>query len=218
MACLHKCVAHFAACAVNVCHAYFARQTQHLARKHNQHYNADDLENAFIKLNPDVIAELKRNNALKLFEEHIELFDCLSEETENYKMETFDLVDKGKFLFNVGATDCYMNAVGERIDYDKRVVYCPIKITEKESFYDNYIVGNSKVVYYTQGSSTKESAERKLDLFISENYKFFICAQFPHLGYSSSAYFNLGNVKISNPDVTYNVERTKTRKEIYALN
>ncbi len=91
-----------------------------------------------------------------------------------------------------------MNVVGERIDHDKKSVYCTIKITLKESNYDNYIIGNNKVIYYTQWSRTKKSAIEKVDNFIKEDYKFYICAQFPHLGYSNTSYFNLGKVKINN--------------------
>ena len=32
---------------------------------------------------------------------------------------------------------------------------------------------------------------------MEENYKFYLCAQFPHLGYSNTSYFNLGNVKVN---------------------
>ncbi|HHW69031.1 MAG TPA: DEAD/DEAH box helicase family protein [Tenericutes bacterium] len=164
-------------------------------------------------LNPKIMELLNENNALELYKEHIELFEYLSI-NKNYRMQIFDLVDKGEFLYNVGSKDCYMNVVGERIDKDKKVVYCTIKITEKESFYDNYIVDDDKIVYFTQGSKTKEAAQRKIEMFQSENYKFYICAQFPHLGYSNTAYFNLGNVKINSISEVKLTEKGKYNHEI----
>lgn len=152
-----------------------------------------------IKLTAEIINELKENNAYELFIEHIELFEEVAKR-DNYKMETFDLVDKGEFLFNVGAKDCYMNVVGERIDHEKKTVYCPITITKGESSYDNYIVDDNKVIYYTQwssGKNAKQKAEDKIRKFVEENYKFYICAKFPHLGYSNTSYFDLGTVKIN---------------------
>lgn len=142
-----------------------------------------------------VIERLKKSNAYELFLEHIELFETRNNQT-SYKMEIFDLVDKGEFLYNSGATDCYMNVVGERIDHLNKVVYCTIKITEGESHYDNYIVSTDQIVYYTQSSRTKEQAESKITQFINEKYSFKICAIFPHLGYSNTSYFNLGDVSI----------------------
>jgi superfamily II DNA or RNA helicase len=166
-----------------------------------------------LSLNNEIYKELEKNNAIKLFEEHIELFEYLSNQNE-YEMEPFDLVDKGEFLFNSGSKDCYMNVVGERIDKDKKTVYCTIKITRKDSFYDNYIIDDHKFVYYTQGSPTELKAKEKIDMFIKDKYKFKVCAQFPHLGYTSTAYFNLGEVKISKISNVKETEKGKFNHEI----
>lgn len=190
----------------------------------NSEYNKKsyDLPDAFIleegklKLNDEIIEKLYELNAYNLFEEHIELFKLLSNRL-SYKMETFALVDKGEFLLNVGARDCYMNVVGERIDHDKKVVYCTIKITEKESHYDNHIIDNNKVVYYTQSSNTESKANSKIELLIEENYKFYICAQFPHLGYATTSYFNLGNVKVNNISEVKKTNNEKYNHEIEFL-
>ncbi|NLV90651.1 MAG: DEAD/DEAH box helicase family protein [Tenericutes bacterium] len=167
----------------------------------------------YLIFNNIIYNELEKNNARKLLDEHIELFEYLSNQS-HYVMKPFDLVDKGEFLFNSGSKDCYMNGVGERIDSDKKTVYCPIKITRKESFYDNYIVGDHKFVYYTQGSKTELKATEKIDMFIKDNYKFKVCAQFPHLGYTSTAYFNLGEVKISKISEVKETEKGKFNHEI----
>lgn len=166
-----------------------------------------------LSLNNEIYKELEKNNAIKLFEEHIELFEYLSNQNE-YEMKPFDLVDKGEFLFNSGSKDCYMNVVGERIDKDKKTVYCTIKITRKDSFYDNYIINDHKFVYYTQGSPTELKAKEKIDMFIKDDYKFKVCAQFPHLGYTSTAYFNLGEVKISKISEVKKTEKGKFNHEI----
>ena len=173
-------------------------------------------KNNEIHINEQILEELEGLNALQLFNEHIELFDRLSQR-QDYKMQTFDLVDKGEFLFNVGARDSYMNVVGERIDRDKKVVYCTIRITDKESHYDNYIVDNDKVVYYTQSSNTEEQAINKINMLINEDYKFYICAQFPHLGYARTSYFNLGDVKVNKVSDVLKTSNGKYNHEIEFL-
>lgn len=162
----------------------------------------------FLYLNKRIIDKLKAFNAYDLYLEHLELFEKLTE-NKDYQMKTFDLIDKAEFLFNTGSNDYYMNAVGELIDKEKKAVYAAIKITEKETHYDNYISANNKVVYYTQGSNTIEQANDKVKMFLKDNYKFHICAKFPHLGYSSTAYFNLGNLKIN---AISKVKKTKSGK------
>lgn len=147
-----------------------------------------------LSLTSEVIKELKSKNAYDLFLEHIELFEELSKK-ESYKMKTFDLVDKGEFLYNMGASDCYMNAVGERIDHKQKRFYSPIKITNSESFHHNYIDDKGRVVYMTQESTTKKGALEKVKL-LESGYKMIVCAKFPHLGYSATAYFNLGETTI----------------------
>jgi hypothetical protein len=142
----------------------------------------------------EVIEKLKSKNAYKLFIEHIELFEELSKR-ESYKMKIFDLVDKGEFLYNMNAKDCYMNAVGERIDHQQKKFYCPIKITNSDTFHDNYIDDKERIVYMTQESNSEEEANKKIELLKNE-YKMLVCAKFPHLGYSSTAYFNLGETII----------------------
>lgn len=169
-----------------------------------------------VYLNEAILRKLKELNAKDLFFEHIMLFDKISQKPD-YEMKTFSLVDKGEFLFNVGAKDCYMNVVGERIDKEKKVVYCTIKITEKESHYDNYIVDNNKVVYYTQSSNTKEQAINKIEMLKNEDYMFYICAQFPHLGYASTSYFNLGNVTIKKISDVKKTSKGKYNHEIEFL-
>ncbi len=73
-------------------------------KKKNNFINPFVVKNNYILINPKLIDKLKNNNALELFYEHIDLFEVISKEKE-YKMETFDLVDKADFLFNVGAKD-----------------------------------------------------------------------------------------------------------------
>lgn len=147
-----------------------------------------------LSLTTEVIQELKNKNAYELFIEHIELFEELSKK-ESYKMKTFDLVDKGEFLYNMDAKDCYMNAVGERIDHQQKKFYSPIKITNSDSFHDNYIDDKGRIVYMTQESLTMEGALKKVAM-LEDGYKMVVCAKFPHLGYSSTAYFNLGETII----------------------
>ncbi|VEU79905.1 DEAD/DEAH box helicase family protein [Haploplasma axanthum] len=166
-----------------------------------------------IVINVEVIKELDRLNAIDLYKEHLELFEEISKK-DSYIMKPFDLVDKGEFLFNVGAKDCYMNVVGERIDHNKKTVYCTIQVTDKKSFYDNYIVDRNRIIYYTQGSNTKNQAIEKVNKFVNEKYKFYICAQFPHLGYESTSYFNLGDVRISNISDVKTTDKGKYNHEI----
>lgn len=169
----------------------------------NSDYNkvSYDLPKAFelidnkLYIRKEITDRLTELNALPLFEEHVELFEELSKR-DDYQMQTFDLVDKGEFLFNKDAKDAYMNVVGERIDHDKKIVYCTIKITEKQSHYDNYIIDLDKVVYYTQNSNKREQAVNKINKITDGTYKFYIAAQFPHLGYVNTSYFNLGDVKV----------------------
>lgn len=151
------------------------------------------LENSSLSLNPRIITSLRELNALELFNEHIALIKELVKKP-SYQMETFTLLDKGEFLFNVGARDCYMNAVGEKIDKSKKTVYCTIKITAGESFYDNYLIDEQYFVYHTQYSQSSEAANKKIKQIIDGNYTFKICAQFPHLGYSPTSYFNMGEI------------------------
>lgn len=169
----------------------------------HSNYNRRDLNhiepflitNKGIIINEELIFKLKELNAYELYLEHIELIKELAKR-ESYEMKTYELVEKGEFLFNVGSNDCYMNAVGEKINHDKKTVYCTIKITKEESHYDNYIINGKTFVYHTQNSNTKKQAEEKIKKLINENYTFKICAQFPHLGYSNTSYFNLGNIKL----------------------
>jgi len=147
-----------------------------------------------LSLSSEVIEELKSKNAYELFIEHIELFEELSKK-ESYKMKTFDLVDKGEFLYNMNANDCYMNAVGERIDHQQKKFYSPIQIINSDSFHNNYIDDKDRVVYMTQESTTMEGALKKVKM-LESGYKMVVCAKFPHLGYSSTAYFNLGETII----------------------
>lgn len=193
----------------------------------NSNYNSKkfDLPEAFIikkegiKLNRQIITKLKELNAYELYLEHIELIELLATK-ENYQMKRFDLVEKAEFLFAEGASDCYMNAVGEMINHDKKVVYCTIKITKDDSPYDNHIIDERQFVYHTQNSISKKSAENKLNNLLKNNYEFKICAQFPHLGYSNTSFFNLGKLKlvsvsevIKNDEKKYNHEITFELKE-----
>ena len=168
----------------------------------NSNYNRRDLNliepflltSQGIKINEKLITKLKDLNAYDLYLEHIELIEELAKK-ESYKMKTYELVEKAEFLFNVGSNDYYMTGIGEKIDHDKKVVYCTIKITKDESHYDNYIIDEQTFVYHTQNTNTKKQAKEKVEKLINENYTFKICAQFPHLGYSNTSYFNLGNIK-----------------------
>ncbi len=153
------------------------------------------LREGILTINPNIFETLKEKNAYELFLEHIELIDHLSE-TDSYTMEKFSLIDKGEYLFNSGAKDCYMNAVGEKPDHLNKKVYCPITISSGETFHDNYILDENKIVYLTQASGTEGKANEKLKRFIDEGYEFYICAKFPHLKYSSTSFFNMGKVKI----------------------
>lgn len=153
------------------------------------------LDNKKIKLNKEVLEHLAKFNALPLFYEHVELIAELAKR-DNYVMQSLELVDKGEFLFNVGARDCYMTGVGERIDHEQKVVYCTINVTKEESNYDNYLISNKLLVYHTQNTQTEKGSIEKIRRFINEGYEFRICAKFPHLGYSQTAYFNLGKVTL----------------------
>ncbi len=166
-----------------------------------------------LTLNEEINDKLQRYNALELFKEHIELFDHLSE-NKIYTMHPFDLVTKGEFLLNTGAKDCYMNAIGERIDNEKKVLYCTIKVSKNETHYDNYIIDDDKIVYHTQNSRSKESAIKKINKIVNENYQIKICAQFPHLGYSNTAYFNLDEVEIEKVSEVRANEENKFNHEI----
>lgn len=147
-----------------------------------------------LSLTKEIIIELKRKNAYGLFLEHIDLF-CELSKRKSYQMKPFELVNKGEFLFNKNANDCYMNAVGERIDHIQKRFYCIINISKKDTFHNNYIDNKKRIVYMTQESSSKEKAEEKITL-IKNGYKLFICAKFPHLGYGNTSYFNLGSLHV----------------------
>ena len=170
-------------------------------------------ENKAIKIRKEIFELIKTENAEKLFLEHIELFEYLVN-NKSTKMKDFDLIDKGEFLFNTNSNDCYMNVVGERIDHTSKKVFCAIKITKKDSHYDNYVYDNNKIVYYTQSSQSEEKAIEKINKLVEENYEFHICAQFPHLGYTSSSYFNLGNVKIFKVSEVKKAKNDKFNHEI----
>lgn len=150
--------------------------------------------NKTLSLTDEIIYELKKRNAYLLFLEHIELFNELSNRP-NYKMKPFELVNKGEFLFNSNANDCYMNSIGERIDHIQKRFYCIINVSAKETFHDNYIDNFKRIVYMTQESSTEEKAKEKINL-IKNGYDLLICAKFPHLGYSNTSYFNLGKIHV----------------------
>lgn len=161
-----------------------------------------------IKLNNEIIVILKNLNAFELYQEHIELIEHLSNR-HDYVMNTYDLVDKAEFLFNVNSNDCYMNAVGERIDHLNKVVYCMISITSKDSIYSNKIIDEETIIYGTQGTRTEEMSNKKVEKLFNENYKFYICANFPHLKYTNTTYFNLGSVML-NKILNHNVTETGT--------
>lgn len=97
--------------------------------------------------------------------------------------------------FNSGSEDYYMNAIGELMDKKNKKVYCPITISEKETFHDNSIYESDKIIYLTKTSMTKEAAEKKSKEFIDKNYEFCIGVRFSHLQYSNTSYFNMGKVK-----------------------
>lgn len=156
--------------------------------------------NDCLVINEQLISELKINNGHELFKEHIELFEEVSKR-ESYEMKLFDLVDKGEFLLNSKSNDCYMNVVGERIDRNRKKVFCTIKISTGKRNYDNKIIDDDKILYYTQSTTTLKKSQEKVAMFLKEDFEFHICAQFPHLGYSSTSYFNLGEVEIyRNPE------------------
>lgn len=149
-----------------------------------------------IFLNNKIIEKLKEEKAYELFLEHIELIEYLGKFYE-YKMKTFSLIDKGEFLFNSGSTDCYMNAIGERIDKEKKRVYCPITISEKETFHNNSIVGTDRIIYFTKTSDKEEQANNKIKELINEDYEFYLGVRFPHLQYGSTSLFYMGKVEIT---------------------
>ncbi len=166
-----------------------------------------EMDGDYLSLTSAIIKSLKEANAYELFLEHIELFQHLST-NQRKRIEIFDLIDKGEFLFHFGSNDTYMNGVGERIDRKNKAVYCTIKISSKETFHANYISGNDTFIYHTQGSKTEEAAINKVNELIDNKYTFYICAQFPHLGYTTTSYFNLGKLTINNVS---DVKFSKTR-------
>lgn len=174
-------------------------------------------KNGVLFLNNKIVERLKEENAYKVFLEHVELIEYLSKNHE-YKMKTFDLVDKGEFLFNSGSENCYMNAIGEHIDKKNKRVYSPITISEKETFHNNSICDVDKIIYLTKASNTKEQAEKKLKEFIEDNYEFCIGVRFPHLQYSSTSYFNMGKVKIvGSPELNILDKEKYNHKIIFQL-
>ncbi len=175
-------------------------------------------ENGKLSLNSDISAELRKCNALGLFEEHVELFEHLAN-CKSYVMKPFDLVTKGEFLFNAGSGNCYMHMQGEYIDKQNKVIYCVVKVTKKESHYDNYILDDNKIVYHTQNSNTEKQATEKMEMLLNDGYKFKICAQFPHLGYCATAHFNLGNVRVVNvSEAKENIVYDKNKKPLNKYN
>lgn len=167
-----------------------------------------ELDSGYIKMTSTILENLKENNALELFYEHVDLFKELSKK-ESYVMKTFDLVDKADFLLNVGSDDCYMNVTGEKIDHEKKVVYATIQITDKETMHDNIVISEDQILYYTKASSTEEAARSKVEKFLELDYKFKICATFPHMGYPKTAYFNLGQVKYDGEPVLNKISDKK---------
>ncbi len=173
-------------------------------------------ENGCLSLSTEVFEELHKCNATDLFEEHIELFEHLSN-CESYQMKPFDLVTKGEFLFNAGASNCYMHMQGELVDREQKVVYGIVNVTQKEHQHDNYIIDNNKIVYHTKNCETKQGAIDKINELIDGGFEFKLCAKFPHLGYCNTAYFNLGKVnvvKVSaiNENTAYDKEKQPINK------
>lgn len=180
-------------------------------KKGNDFPKAFILDKGKVLINKDILEKLKKEKAYKLYLEHIELISELSNRN-SYKMKTFDLLDKSDFLFNTGSNDCYLNAVGEKVDKINKKVYCPITISTNNSFYENYIKDENHIVYLTQGKTKFEDARKKIDQFIEEDYEFNICANFPHLKYNSTTYFNLGKLKIIEVSNVLEYENNKGKK------
>ena len=160
-------------------------------------------------INTEIFKRIEGLNAGSLLHEHIELYEYLVENYHFEKMKTFDLVTKAEFLFNLDSQDCYLNAVGERIVHDTKKVFCPIKITTKETRYANKIVASNRISYLTQDKNSKYEAEKKMKM-IQNGYEFHICARFDHLGYSSTTYVNLGPLTLVS--VSETLERIKDGK------
>lgn len=148
-----------------------------------------------VVVNSKLLKALKEEGGYELYLEHIELIEYLSN-NHSYKMKNFDLLDKADFLFNSGSKNCYINGQGELPDEAMKKVYCPITITVKDSPYSNYIKDENHIVYLTQGTTTFQTAKEKMSKFINEKYEFCICANFPHLKYSTTSFFNMGKLEI----------------------
>lgn len=167
-----------------------------------------------IKLNRNIRSELEKRNANDLFVEHIELFKEVHS-NRDYIMKPFDLIDKAEFLFHTGSNNCYLNAVGEYVDKVQKKVYCPITISKVTKNYSNKIFGKNHLdryleyrnsdtpisissdllVYCTQKQQSIEKSIAKDNMIIDENYDFYVCAKFPHLGYETTTYINLGDLE-----------------------
>ncbi|MDY0278198.1 MAG: DEAD/DEAH box helicase family protein [Acholeplasma sp.] len=183
-------------------------------KKGNNYIKVFQKHGLFISLNKDVKNKLVEFHALKLFEEHIELFEEIQKQ-DSYHMSPFDLIDKAEYLFHTNSNNCYLNAVGEYVDNDQKKVYCPITISKVRKNYSNQILDNNTLIYCTQKKPTLEKSVRKDNELTNGNYKFHICARFPHLGYESTSYFNLGEIEflsksntIKHPDGGYYHELT----------
>lgn len=147
-----------------------------------------------VELNPKILMALKEENAYQLFLEHTELFRYVLELKE-YEMKPFDLIDKAEFLFLNDSDNCFMMLVGELINHKLKKVYCPITISKERKNYSNRIDTDNTLIYCTQKTKTKEMSFKKDKHLIDNNYKFHICAKFPHLGYESTTYFNLDKME-----------------------
>lgn len=183
-------------------------------KKGNDFIKVFNKEGLFISLNKKILTELDKLNALALYYEHIELFKTLLDQPA-YTMNPFDLIDKAEYLYNTNSNNCYLNAVGEYIDHKQKKVYCPITISKIRKNYSNQIKDDNTLVYCTQKKTTIKESKLKDNKLINDKYEFNICARFPHLGYESTSYFNLGELKfisisdtIKHPDGGYYHEFT----------
>jgi len=183
-------------------------------KKGNNYVKVFKKTGLFVSLNHEIVNILKNYNALELFKEHIALFEEI-QKNDDYIMKPFDLIDKAEYLYSTNSKNCYLNAVGEYVDDAQKKVYCPITISKIRKNYSNQILDNSTLIYCTQKKSTSLKSVEKDNKIINENYTFFICARFPHLGYESTSYFNLGELvflsksdTIQHPDGGYYHELT----------
>lgn len=181
-------------------------------KKHYSNIRIFKIDNG-LSLCDDILTTLAGHNALKLLNEHIDLFKMIIAKQGIRDMKAFNLVTKAEFLLNTNSFNLYLNAVGEKIDKSNKTMYSPITITSGQNAYENCIVDEYRIAYYTQGDNTPDAARRKIEMLQKENYKFEVAAKFPHIKYENTSFFYMGKIKIDSISevLSYTTEKGVTK-------